>query len=329
MKLSRKIKIFSLLLSAVMLLPILSSCDILASTEEESTIVMTIGDYEVPYEVYYYVSKNIATEGLKGDELIDASIETLKEIYAVFALGEKYCKDSDSTYIAEKADVAAEASIEEYGSEEEYKKALEKNYLNDSTFRFIKKHTMTADTLLARLREHEDFAMDHAAQMEFAKSDEVIRIKQILVTGEGGTASTDDTYFLTQVKHTDEEALAIATEAYEKALLGEDFDELVRTYGESLFMFNNTDGYYLMRGMWEKENEESAFALEIGEISPVTKSSSGYSVFQRLEKSLAFIEANLDEIIDNYYSALYNRLLEDQIKTMKVETNSKFDELVK
>ena len=62
--------------------------------------------------------------------------------------------------------------------------------------------------------------------------------------------------------------------------------ELVKKYGESLYMINNTDGYYVCRGMWEKENEDAVFALDEGEISEVIKS--GY--FSEMYLTVTFLE---------------------------------------
>ncbi|MBE6713810.1 MAG: hypothetical protein E7575_00805 [Ruminococcaceae bacterium] len=306
----------------------LFSCSPLKSTKKERTVIMTVGEYKVPYEVYYYISKNLESEKLDEKSLKAEAIDMIKEIYAVFSLAEEYGISFDDKYIKANADKAAEQAIEACGGEKEYANELDKSYLNDSTYRFLERHNLTAESLLLKIKDSKEYAMDRKAKLAFANSDELIRIKQILITGEGGTAGVDDTYYLTNVEHTDEQALAIAEEAHKKALAGEDFDKLVSEYGESLFMFNNTDGYYLCRGMWDKEAEDAAFALEIGEISPVIKTDGGYSVLLRCEKSDEYILNNLDEITEDYYKALYKLLIEERKGELEVKTNSAYDKYV-
>ena len=55
----RYIKLVSLICFAAIVLSCLSSCAVLSSTKEEKTVVMTVGEYEVPYELYYYITENL------------------------------------------------------------------------------------------------------------------------------------------------------------------------------------------------------------------------------------------------------------------------------
>ncbi len=309
----------------------LASCSTLSSTADEKKIVMTVGDYEVPYELYFYITMNLKKDlpDASDEEIQKEAFEMLSEMYAVFSLAEDFGIDSEDKYIASIVDDAVLLAIEECGGKKEYKKALSETYMNDSVFRFLKKHSQTADELLSAIIESGKYPTKENALKKLFASDEFICVKQILVMSENSIASSDDTLYLTGEKHTDEEARSIANEARDKALAGEDFDALVNKYGESLYMFNNTDGYYVCRGMWDKANEDAVFALDIGEISEVIESPSGYSVFVRCDKSEKYIDSHVDDLANDYYKAQYNNLLNERIKEMTVKTNEAFDTINK
>ena len=288
---------------------------------------MTVGEYDVPYELYYYLSENLKADMPDADkEAIEAEVfEMVKELYAVFTLGEEFGISADDKYIESIADDAAKLAIEECGGKEEYKKTLAENHMNDSVFRFLKKHRQIADEILSAIMDSEEYGMDAEGVKSLVMSEEFACVKQILVMGESSISSVDDTSFIAAEKHTDEEALAIAEKARAEAVAGADFDALVNEYGESLYMFNNTDGYYACHGMWDSVNEDAVFALEVGEISEVIESEKGYSVFLRCEKSEQYVEDHVDTLAESYYNAVYNILLQEEIDSLTVKTNDVYE----
>ncbi|MBE6587176.1 MAG: hypothetical protein E7647_02030 [Ruminococcaceae bacterium] len=308
-----------------------ASCSTLSSSAEERKTVLTVGEYEVPYELYYYVTNNLRKDLPEADEkTIEAeAFEMIREIYAVFSLAEDFGIDGDDKYIASIVDDAVKLAIEECGGKKEYKEALAEIHMNDSVFRLLKRHSQTAEELLSAIINSGKYPTDENALKNLVSGDEFIRVKQILIMSESSVSSADDTFYSTGEEHTDEEALEIAERVREKALAGEDFDSLVNEFGESLYMFNNTDGYYVCRGMWEKENEDAVFALEVGEISEVIKSPSGYSVFLRCDKSDSYIDSKIEDIADDYYKAQYNLLLKERIEKLTVEKTDAFEKAEK
>ncbi len=79
---------------------------------------------------------------------------------------------------------------------------------------------------------------------------------------------------------TKEDKKALAEEVLKKAQDGEDFDELVKTYGED--PGQSEEGYTFTPGAMMPEFEEAAFALGIGEISGIVETSYGYHIIKRL-----------------------------------------------
>ena len=121
--------------------------------------------------------------------------------YSVFALGEDLGIAFDDDYIASIADDAAKFAIEDCGGKSEYKKALAKNYMNDSVYRFLERYSATAAEALSAVSQSSKIPKDDKGIIALAKGDEFIRVKQILVIGENGTESVDDTYFQTKEPH--------------------------------------------------------------------------------------------------------------------------------
>ena len=326
----RNKRIFGICLCILALALSLSSCTLLSSSKREKETVLKIGGYDVPYELYYYLSENMKVHMPKAtEEEIEAEVfDTAKELYAVFSVAEDMGIAYDDEYIDSIVDDAVSAAIEECGSKSEYKKALRESYMNDSVFRFLEKHSRTADEVLSAIIDSNKYPHDEDGIVALAMSYEFVCVKQVLVVSENSVNVSDDTFFTPAEKHTDEEALAIAKKVKEKADNGEDFDALVKEFGESLYMFNNTDGYYVCRGMWESVNEDAVFSLNEGEISEVIESPSGYSVFLRCKKNENYIRNNADTIANSYYRAVYNLLLEERAEEMTVEKAEAYESLM-
>ena len=320
-------KIICLILCIVLTLGALSSCTMLSSSSREKRTVLTVGDYEVPYEVYYYIVENLKKDlpDADGETLEGEAFEMIREIYAVFSLAEDFGIDPDDKYISSIVDDAQSAAIEECGSKKEYKKTLAESYMNNSVFRFMKKHSQTAEELYSAMIGSGKYARGDEEITALCKGDEFICVKQILIMTKDSVRTADDTFYTPAAQHTDEEALAIAKKAHERAVQGEDFDKLVNEYGESFYMFNNTDGYYVCRGMWEEANEECVFSLEVGEVSEIVKSESGYSIFLRCEKSDGYIEDNVDKLANDYYDACYKLLVEKKVAELEIKKTEAFD----
>jgi hypothetical protein len=81
----------------------------------------------------------------------------------------------------------------------------------------------------------------------------------------------------------EDEVERIATELLARALAGEDFDMLIREYGEDPGMERNPDGYTFTSGAMVESFEQGTRELEIGEISGLVPSSFGIHIIKRVE----------------------------------------------
>jgi hypothetical protein len=78
----------------------------------------------------------------------------------------------------------------------------------------------------------------------------------------------------------------LANQLLVRAHAGEDFDMLIREYGEDPGMWGNPDGYTFVEGVMVDEFYEATKALAIGEISGLVPSMFGYHIIKRVEPDL-------------------------------------------
>lgn len=315
---------------AVMLLG--SACkdgkDILESSAEETAAVMTINGFEVPYELYRYVTLNYKTQyetnagddvwlGESGQRLLaelkEDVTDTLKRMYTTMTLCQEYGINIDDEIIVDSVDAQMDDIYEGYEYDyETYNEAISAYNMNDGVYRFIIRNEVLTEELFNAMIERNEICTDETYLKELFASDAFIRVKQILVSSDNG--------------NTDEENRARAEELLEMANNGEDFDDLVQKYGQDLYMFNNEDGYYIMKGSYLQEFEEAAFNLKVGETSGVIKSAAGYSIIKRYEKEDAYIEENFEILAQAYYDSAYNLRLETALTSVVVEPTELLDD---
>ncbi|MBQ8524926.1 MAG: peptidylprolyl isomerase [Clostridia bacterium] len=298
-------KLISLLLLAVMLTSLLISCN--GNTRE----VMELDGHSVTYEVYRYVCVNSRRDieaelgedvwtSDKADEakatLEDNIKKSLATLYSVCSLGRDYGIEWDDSSIEAAVKIERNELVDEYGSEDEFKAALEEAAMSDGAFNFIKSNEILIDEVYMKIAYADEKNSDEAYLKELFMGDSFIRVKQILVGGENAG--------------TDEENLEIIKGIKAKLDAGEDFDTLCREYNNDLYMFNNDIGYYITRGTRDLAFEDAAFSLEIGEVSDIVKTASGYSLIKRYEKDESYIDENIASLTDEYFEALYTAAFE-------------------
>ena len=120
----------------------------------------------------------------------------------------------------------------------------------------------------------------------------------------------------------DAAAKAKAEEVLAKAQAGENFDELVKEYGEDPGMEGNPDGYVFTDGTMVQEFEDGTKSIQPGEFTLV-KTSYGYHVIQRLdlEESPDYFEEAYASVKDDIDSVAENGLFEEQLEKWVTEYN--------
>ncbi|MBR4895034.1 MAG: peptidylprolyl isomerase, partial [Clostridia bacterium] len=260
-------------LLAVLLLLASVSCGkkgekLLESSKAEKTPVMKIGGYDVPMEMYRYLALNYKRDLEAGEssdvwlgeggaallEELDHDVSAaLAYLYATVSLADDYGIHADDAYITDTVEMRMKALYEEYDNDyEAYVEYLRSYNMNDSVYRFFIRNDVLAEELVAEMEKRGEIPTDDASLRAILAGDELVRVKQILVTAEDMT---------------EEEAETAANLLLDRVRAGEDFDTLVQKEGRDLYMFNNPDGYYISRGSYHREFEDAAFSLAIGETS--------------------------------------------------------------
>jgi|GEM_PF-1119401 len=359
-------RFFAGALSVIMAVSFAACGTDLSSSKEESRIVMTVDGWEVPYEMYRYAalinlsaqtseiyasiknsaesvpadSSAAATEEPTDGEKISMAlaemsddekatlakeaevnaIDTVVDVYSLFTAAKDEGIEPFGEMINQLTDMKMEEIRATYGDDAEYLEAVKAYFMNDSVYSVLTRHEIVSEQLYEKYVK--DGRIDTSAEAAIAgmKSDNAVRVKQILVSFKN---------------HSEDEALRIAEEIYDEVGLhvSEDgivdeaaFDELKETRGEDLEMFNNPDGYYIYKGYADRYFEEAAFALEIGHVSGIVRTSEGYSILMRAEKEDSYIESEkrLDKIKSIYVDGVYSSILDEYAASAKVEKTAEF-----
>ncbi len=293
---------------------------LLQSTKEEKKTVMTVGDYEVPYELYRYVVLNIKDAyevgrdgdiwlGEEGAALLDRLEEdvsdTIARLYTPFLLAEDYDIHTDDELIVDSVELAMESIYESYEYDyKAYDQAISEVYMNDGVYRLISLNEVVSAELFHAMLRKGEIEDDEAALEEIFRSDAFIRVKQILISATNGKS--------------DEENRALARDLLAQLENGASFETLLKEYGQDLTMFNNPDGMYMMRGSYYTAFEDAAFALAVGEISGVVETPAGFSIIRRYEKEETYLTAHFDDLTAAYEESVFNLRLEAALAEVTV-----------
>ncbi len=201
-----------------------------------------------------------------------------------------YDKDTEK-YVKEYIDGFAE----QIGGTDEYKKQLAENGLTDHHLRYLIAIEASREELRQALCK--DGSIDDSDEIarEAIEGKEFIRTLHVLIRNDVG----DDI----------NENRALAETVLSELELGEPFKRMIGRYSEDVFM-TTTDGYYFMRGEYERSYEDAAFALEENEYSGVVEGSDGFYIIQRLPKESQYIEKNFESLKDRYLFVKFEEILQ-------------------
>lgn len=312
----------------------------LASCSSDMKVVGKVGEYEVYYEELYFLatSYKAGLESVYGaydaldaetakkfdDELRELVYSNITTNYAILAL----CAEHGLTLEDDGLDDRVDEYIDELvtysfgGKKGEYKRSLKEFGLTDHYVRF----TAAVDILYSDLQinllqtlaiEQDDEKIRQIVKEEFA------RTWHIMIFNDAGDSVEDNR--------------AKAEEALKKLRDGSMsmYKLIGSSYNEDLSLAD-LDGIYFARGGIDENYENTAFALEVGEVSDVIEVTatnpqgltvSAFCIMQRLEIEDEYITEHIEELKQKYVDSVIFAMLEEKKQTLKFAANEFADSL--
>lgn len=288
----------------------------------DERIVLTIDGHDVTYDEYRYFFMNMKNEFDSGNTsywtpdneriLRDTVVKTIIRHYSVYNLAEQYKIKFDND-MKTAVDDEIKYTIESFGGDEEYYKALEENYMTGDCYRNILEVTQ----LEIAVREYliDEFKSDIMADDSTVEDDfnkNFVRVTHILIVHDNGLSY--------------EQNKELAEELSNRITDGEDFDELLKSHGQDIGI-DYKNGYYLTRGLYNETFENTAYSLNIGEISGVVESSVGFHIIKRLPLDINYLYDNFEEIRYIYKNRIINERLDKIAENLEVDYEDLYNEI--
>ncbi|MBR5453470.1 MAG: peptidylprolyl isomerase [Clostridia bacterium] len=321
------VRIISCLLCILTALGLFTSCSkesyrlgedgtpIIEPSEDDLKVVMTIGGYEITYDIYRYFFLNYKAQYDQGNESVwndpevgealraahkETVLESIKGVVAMQKLAEKAKLNLESDVI-KNAVTSSVLEMYAYTGNDiaKYKEELASQNLTDRAYRYMtgvselqsRSYLLSGDNGIVDLSE----AAVMAANLD---ENEFACVKQILIRNDEGEDK--------------EENLRRAQYALSRIEKGESFEVVMSDMGEDKDLKNQSDGYYFTHYEYLEEFEKATFALDIGEVSCIVETEVGYSIIKRYPKSSEYIERHYSDLKNSYSLASYYRA-EDEV----------------
>ena len=259
------------------------------------TVVMTIDGSDITAEAYlywvaysadylanyYYGATGLAwsdeslTGYLEANALDALSLYTQAALYA----GEEGITLGEEEQAALEEDI--QTTIDQLGGEEAYAQRLKESAVTPEGFRSLLEQFYLYSALLDRLYGPE--GTEPVTEEEIASyidENGIYRAKHILLlTKDMTTGEALDEETVAEKKALANDLLSQLRESTAPQTL---FDQLMNEYSEDTGLATNPDGYTTQTGAMVSAFEDTALALDIGQISDVVESEYGYHIILRL-----------------------------------------------
>lgn len=312
------LKICAFVLVAIMLCATLASCSSsrpVKSSKQELEVVGQVGDFSVLYEELRYVVINYKAilEGEYGEgiwdnpetaELHRAELEKLvfdniTVNYAVLSLCSEVGIYHTNEVIQEAVQDYVDNTVAECGGRKAYKDLLREYYLTDNLFRF---------QIAADYCQNELYYV-YTGDLGLIESNSEAIYDYIM---DGNFVRTVHVYIENDEGEDVEANRRVAEEVRQRILGGESINSIIGSSFNEDFNLTTTDGYYFTHGEMVEEYENAAFGIEVGGISEVVETYSGFYVIQRLPLEANYVMTNLNTLKHNYQYAELNKYIDEK-----------------
>ncbi len=307
-------RIIALFAAVCILASVLCSCSKKYEIKpSDKRVVMTVGGEKIYYEYFKYVFLNTKADMDGGDEsfwnndpdafkaLKESVMETIIHNRAIMLLADKH-----GVALTEDELKVIHDSFEELKADKDSWSAAQKEgYMSEYSFLYLERFTNLWDK-----------TYEYVTNIENG----IIKADDETVINDASKNFRNVSYVYIPYKDTNRaEKLAIAQTVYDKAVAGEDFDELIKEYGQDNTMAAYIEpGYYYAVGSKVPEFEEAVENIGSGEIAPILDLKTGFFVIKRLNIDLEYVEDNLYRFTDMYLAKAFNNMIADLEKDMEI-----------
>ena len=275
--------------------------------------VMKVDNVDISYDMYRYFYLNYKAESNEytEEQIKEKCAWAIASDVALNKLAQKYDVELSSDD-KKSVDEYVKTAINDYGSKEAYREALESNYLTEKLFKYFYSQQLLETTLREYMsNEANNIIKSDDATFKKDLEENFMAAKQILIRNNDG----DD---LAQNK-------ALAEDILAKALGGEDFDDLIAEYSEDSSAKENYV-YHFTYGQMLEAFENAVKDTEIGNIcSYVAESEAGYHIVMRMPLDSEYIDNNFEDLRDAYKARCFNEIRDEMAKSYEIEYSEDFD----
>lgn len=333
----KKTRITALLLAGTLLCSAFAGCDSLNKTKTYAKIDGKATNGELfesylRYQVSSFTSQGAdetqvreflnkkGEDGKTGGDLIkEQGLDYLKMIAAT----EKLAAENDIKLTAEEKKTIKDdkdKQIDQMGGRSKFVQTLKDQHMTEEVYDFLGSFSkLQQKTMSALFNKGGKFAMSEADVIKKV-TDGNIRAKHILIQ-----AKKEDKDYADKVK----KAEGIAARLNK----GEDYDALMKEFGEDPGMKSTPEGYIFNKEgklisdpstTFDKTFTAESFKLQVNQISGLVKTDFGIHIIKRFPLDEAYVKSKIDTFYPSFASEAFQSKLNEIVKTLKVETTDAY-----
>lgn len=310
------------------------------STDEEAKTVFTLGEYEVPYELFrtFFLTNKDSIDG--GDnsvwlsssapeyrqKAIDIILPQICEIYAMFSLCASYGIDAYSDELEKEISEMVTLSVDGgsiagnivagHDSYEDYLEYLKSLYMNDSVSRLLMRYSICEEKIIEKNASESNHTSEDV--YKFFESDECAHISYL-----------HRPYYYSE-HFTPDADYALAEKALSLMNKAEGYDDIIKILVQYSLGTDASDiangfyiGKYSLDSEYMKEIIDAAFTMEVGEHSEIIENYYGVYIVYAMEKDAKYLDD------DSNYERISELYVNNEFYKNLAECKNRLSELVK
>ncbi len=305
-------RILSIILVLITLLSVLAACSdgTKLPKAEDGRTVLTVGGEKLCYDYIRYVYLNTKADMVSyadsafqaEKELKDAVLETVVHNRAIAMLASELgisLTKEEKKSVNESLDALKE-------DKKSWELAKKNGFMTDYSYAYVQRFMVLWGKVF-------DYVTD--IESGVVKADDATVLADVPVN-----FSRIRYIYIEYGENEKQEKKALSETVLGKINDGEDFDALIKEYGDDSTMLGKLEeGYYYTAGSIQEEVEDAVNKLGSGEVSPIIETASGFYIIQKLNIDMEYVEKNLDEFVYLYMARRFNEMVADIEKDMKIE----------